>query len=597
MSALPFIPRNTRWTARTWLTALVAPVIALSVTYLLTVAALALVPSVADLMKQEGMSNEESMMAAGLVETLQSYLPYVWQTAFLHLVAGLGAPIVVSLKMAVGYSFGGAAEEQVALDGSLWAMPLTLTVIIAAVISWAHRREGRKIRNSQPLVWLPALLSGAVTGLIALGLSLPHFIDVAAKNISLSELSDLMGGGDLGDLTPTIDLSLFVSPNTAIALIGGFAIGFFAAALGRLSSAPAKRNTYHLTSIPTFGPTAVQAMRVTFATLLAGILISGAYLTIYALSKLDGAPASILFGAFPFFVNVGIVGMIGTLGGSGEAMANAAGSADKAGGLIFEDFPWNVQVPMALLMVAIVVAGGIWWARTRDPRFERTGVGHLFVPSFFLVAGTAAVAANRLALSGTASMPGESESAAISIQLSWLSLLWFLGMGTLVEAIATVSMPRSPFIQAPPYPGMPHPMPQSPLPQAAFQPNGPQAAYAGGQASSPWQGQAVAPARRPNQPDAGLSTQHIAAPPRASMPDVRSSQPTHWDKQAGAPVQPPNQPESGAITEHISPHNPQAVSKDSEPERQQASTQQLPIEPDTSTSKDSDSAFREGATE
>ena len=107
----------------------------------------------------------------------------------------------------------------------------------------------------------------------------------------------------------------------------------------------------------------------------------------------------------------------------------------------------------------------------------------------------------------------------------------------------------------------------------------------------------MAPARRPNQPDAGLSTQHIAAPPRASMPDVRSSQPTHWDKQAGAPVQPPNQPESGAITEHISPHNPQAVSKDSEPERQQASTQQLPIEPDTSTSKDSDSAFREGATE
>ena len=520
MSALPFIPRNTRWTARTWLTALVAPVIALSVTYLLTVAALALVPSVADLMKQEGMSNEESMMAAGLVETLQSYLPNVWQTAFLHLVAGLGAPIVLSLKMAVGYSFGGAAEEQVALDGSLWAMPLTLTVIIAAVISWAHRREGRKIRNSQPLVWLPALLSGAVTGLIALGLSLPHFIDVAAKNISLSELSDLMGGGDLGDLTPTIDLSLFVSPNTAIALIGGFAIGFFAAALGRLSSAPAKRNTYHLTSIPTFGPTAVQAMRVTFATLLAGILISGAYLTIYALSKLDGAPASILFGAFPFFVNVGIVGMIGALGGSGEAMANAAGSADKAGGLIFEDFPWNVQVPMALLMVAIVVAGGIWWARTRDPRFERTGVGHLFVPSFFLVAGTAAVAANRLALSGTASMPGESESAAISIQLSWLSLLWFLGMGILVEVIATVSRPTSPFVQAPPYQG-PHPMFQGPLPQAALEPSGPQPTYVGGQAPAPWPDQVSVPTQpfsqsAPGQLRPNVNTQQVPNPSKDS---------------------------------------------------------------------------------
>ncbi|MGO1590450.1 MAG: hypothetical protein ACTHW1_02155 [Ancrocorticia sp.] len=442
MTAYPFIPRNTRFSGRTWLTALLVPICALLIAYLLTVVSLALLPNLMDLLEMDDSMDDMGLMLEDAVASATADLPGIWQRAFLILVASLGVPITLAAQMSVSIGYPGIPDEQATMDASMWAMPLTLTVIIASTIVWAHRREGRRIRNSQPLVWLPALISGAVTGLVGVLLTLPKFVDVSIDQLDLSDLMGSIGApSDTADIAPTLSASLTVGPSAVYALLGGFAVGFLAAALGRLSSVPAKRELYAVSSIPTLGPTVVQAIRITLGTILGGTIISGAYLTTYALFNLDGAPASIIFALFPFFINLGLIGMIGALGGSGSAVIDVMDEYDSASGLLFESASWYIQVPMALLIIAIVIGAGLKWARTRDPRFERNVLGHFFLPVFFLLAGTCAIALNQLAMSLSADMSGEAASATISAQVSWTGLLWYLGMGLIIEGIATISRP------------------------------------------------------------------------------------------------------------------------------------------------------------
>lgn len=517
MSVPMIIPRNTRFSGRTWLTTILAPIIALVVTYLLTVVSLALLPSLTDLAGQEGLPDEVDEIGTMLLDNLQANVPTVWESAFLMLVTALATPIAMTMTMGMNYPFGGIPEEQVSVEATLWAMPLMLTVIIALVIAWAHRREGRKIRNSQPMVWLPALVTGAVTAVAGLLLALPNIIDVSLNDFSLTESLGSEIPGDTENFDIALDLSLVVSSNAAMALAGGFVIGFAAAAIGRLASAPAKRDTYHLSSIPTLGPTAVQAIRVTLGTLLAITLVSGIYLTAYALFKLEDVPASILFAVFPYFVNVGIVGVIGALGGSGSAIiSEGQGMSETDSGILFTDAPWNVQVPMVLLIVLIVGLAGIWWARTRDPRFERNFLGHCFVPVSFLVAGTLTIVANRLAMSASAKFGPDSESISATVQLSWLSILWFTAMGVLIELIATVSRPSG--HPAPIYP----PAPAYPVGQAyPGYPGGP--GYPAPQA--PVQTQAQAPAQGPIQSQVPVQPPAQQAPMPPNQTQVQPAQP------------------------------------------------------------------------
>lgn len=473
MSTQPFIPLNMRFSPRTWLTSVLTPIIALIVAYLVALISLALLPNLTDLANSGEISGAPVPpdLTAGL-EELSGNFPGVWEWAFVLLISALGAPLQLLLDLSMDLGFGDSSAESANMEVSLWIVPLMLTVLIAAVIYWAHRREGRKIRNSQTLVWVPALVSGVVTGLLGLLLSLPRFI-----NLSAADIADMVDPtNDLGEFGASLDFSLVLQSSHLGAIAGGFAIGFLAAALGRMSTVPAKRNLYSVSSRPTPGPTLIQAVRVTLGTILAATLVAGIYLAVYAMISADGdVPRSLFFAAVPFLINIGLIGLIGSLGGSGVGMSNLD-SPDSMGGRLFDGAPWNVQVPIAILMVIIVVLGGIWWARTRDPRYERNGIMHAIVPVAFLIIGAVATAVNKVSLGFSLTAPGESENGTVYLQISWLALLWYLAMGLIVEAIATVSRPRSvtpgagwapPQFQGPGYPGAVPPQ-QAGVPQGGF---------------------------------------------------------------------------------------------------------------------------------
>lgn len=460
-----YIPRAIRMRGQTWLIAALCPLVALLVAYLVALLSLVLGPSLEQLAQAAG---EDISPLSSVLPGLLDGVPSTAISALVLTLLGLAAPMSMTVKLITDLGF------PFSFHVSLWMVPLTLTLVTALVIFLLHRRECRGISQSGFMVAIPALISGAVLAAIAGVASLFTTINLSVSPQLLSTF-----GEDFG-------LETSMSLSALWLVLGAFALGFLPAALARLNAIRPRRTTYVYTSLPSQAHAFAHALRTSFLVLIGAVLATGVYMTVYALFKLDGAPATILFYAVPFVVNIGIVCLFGSIGGLGVVTTNTPSDfgadipvpADETlRGLIFDGAPWTIWI-MAILVVSSFVLGAIYWGRTRDPRTERGVLSWLALPISFIVAGSVAMALNMLVVSGA--IFGETMS--VVVRLSWLDVLWIIGIGIIMEVISRFARPRGPlsaeqFIpgiyqgygqavpaQAPPFQPMPgHMMPAQPM--------------------------------------------------------------------------------------------------------------------------------------
>ena len=441
------IPRNTRISGRTWLTSVLAPLVGVAVAYLLVWVSLLLTPNLQELVEASGEGGPGGAQIATMANDWFEGVPNMATSALILLAMGFLAPISATVSVVTEFGF------PIPIQIFLWSTPLTVTVIVAVIVFSMHRRDCRKVSQAAPALWIPALLSAAV--LAALGLLAALF----AKTHVVFSPPPEAGVSDVQDITATSQV------NIAWLLGAAFAIGLLTALLGRLNAIPARRATYAFTSAPTYTPSIAHGLRVSFGILLLSVIATGIYITIYMLMKLeDGVPASILFYALPFFVNIGLLTTLGSLGALGVAVMRVPGELAAAGDptgmagnedireMLFRDAPWTIWI-MAALVALSVILGGVYWARTRDPRRERGAVSWLILPVSFTAIGALAIATNMMLFS--ASVMGEQVQ--LTARLSWFTLAWFFALGLIAEIVARIARPKAPLPPAysgnPQYPG------------------------------------------------------------------------------------------------------------------------------------------------
>ncbi|MFT0847436.1 hypothetical protein VR010_06730 [Actinomycetaceae bacterium L2_0104] len=490
------IPRNSRISGRTLLTSVLAPIVGVAVAYLLVWVSLLLTPSLQELVEASGQGGPGGAEIASMVNDWFEGVPNMATSALILLAMGFLAPISATVSVVTEFGF------PIPIQMFLWSTPLTVTVIVAVIVFSMHRRDCRKVSQAAPALWIPALLSGAV--LTGLGLLAALF----AKTRVVFSPPPEAGISDIQDVTITSQI------NIAWLLGAAFAIGLLAALLGRLNAIPARRATYALTSAPNYTPSIAHGIRVSFGILLLSVISTGIYIMIYMLLKLeDGVPASILFSALPFFVNIGLLTTLGSLGALGVATMRVPGDIAAAGDptgmagnqdireLLFQDAPWTIWIMAAFVALSIII-GGVYWARTRDPRRERGAVSWLILPLSFTAVGALALATNMLVFSG--SVMGEEVQ--LTARLSWFSLAWFFAMGLIAEIVARIARPKAPL--PPTYSGNPQ------FPGAAGGPQYP--------VGSPYQGAAAGqPSPYPATPQYAPGQQYPGGPQfQASAPDA-----------------------------------------------------------------------------
>lgn len=474
-----YIPRATRMRGQTWLIAVLAPVVALLVTYVVALLSLVLGPSLEQLAQAAG---EELPPLSTVLPSLIDGVPNTAVSALILTLLGLAAPMSMTVKLITDLGF------PFSFHVSLWMVPLTLTLVMALVVFLLHRKECRGISQSGFMVAIPALVSGAVLAVIAGVASLFTTIDISVSPQLLSTL-----GEDFG-------LEISMSLNALWLILGAFALGFLPAALARLNAIRPRRTTYAYTSLPSQAHAFAHALRTSFLVFIGAVLATGVYMTVYALFKLDGAPANILFYALPFLINLGIACLFGSLGGFGVVAMHApsdlggdvpAPENETMRALIFDGAPWTIWI-MAILVIASFVLGAIYWGRTRDPRTEHGILSWVALPISFTAAGLAAMALNMLVISG--SVFGETIS--VVVRLSWLDALWVIGIGIVMELISRFAQPKGPLSPEQLIPGIYQgsgqaapaqepsfqPVPGQPMPGAPVAGNAP---YYGGMPQAP----------------------------------------------------------------------------------------------------------------
>lgn len=432
-----YIPRATRMRGRTWLIAALSPVLALLMTYLVALFCLLLGPSLEQLAQAAG---EEIPPLSTVLPSLIDGVPSTAVSALVLTLLGLAAPISMTVKLTTDFGF------PFSFHVSLWMVPLTLTLVMALVVFLLHRKECRGISQSGVMVAVPSLVSGAVLAAIAAVASLFTTIDMSVSPQLLSTF-----GEDFG-------LETSMSLHATWLVLGAFALGFLPAALARLNAIRPRRTTYVYTSLPSHTHAFAHALRTSLIVFLGAALATGLYVAVYALFKLDGVPASILVYGLPFLVNLGIACVFGSMGGFGVVTMNAP--SDLGGGipgvenetmraLIFDGAPWTIWI-MVIFVISAFVLGAVYWGRTRDPRTEHGILSWLALPVTFSAVGFAAVALNMLVMGG--SVLGETIS--VMVRLSWLDMLWVIGIAILMEIISRFARPKGPLSPEQLLPGM-----------------------------------------------------------------------------------------------------------------------------------------------
>ena len=447
-----YIPRNSRMSGRTWLISVLAPLVALLVAYLVALVSLLAAPSGQELLEASGEPMGGTAFPSDISDMVDG-VPNTPLIALILLTMGLIAPAKATVSVITEFGF------PLPIQMSVLAVPLTLTVLMGIVVFVMHRRNCRRVSQSPLLLWLPAVISALVLAGAALIL-----VQFTSTRITLN-LPEEAGVSEIYGINMTSQLDIVWLVPAALA------IGLIATLLGRLNAIPARRNTYTSTSLPNHTPSIAHALRVSFGVLLFSVLATGIYMTIYALVKMeDGVPLRIAFYALPYLINLGLVTTLSSLGGFGVMTMHAPGelAASDPTGLsgyekvreqIFQDAPWTVWI-MAVFVVLAIVVGGIYWARSRDPRRERGFVSWIVLPLSFTLMGTVAIALNMLMFSG--SMLGEQMD--LTMRMSWLNVAWFVAMGVAMEIVARIFRPKSTVLQDPPrHPGPPpvagHPSP------------------------------------------------------------------------------------------------------------------------------------------
>ncbi|MFT3943606.1 MAG: hypothetical protein QM705_07260 [Ancrocorticia sp.] len=421
-----YIPRATRMRGRTWIVAVLSPFVALLVTYLVALLSLSLGPSLEQLAQAVG---EDIPPLSTALPGLGEGGPSIAFSTLILTLAALAAPLSISVTLNSDLGF------PLSLQASLWAVPLTLTLVAALVMFLLHRNECRGISQAGFMVALPALLSGVILAAGAAVASLFTTINTSAS----SDLFPILGGDLTFETSTSLDATWLV--------VGAFVLGFFPAALARLNAIRPRRSTYVYTSLPSHAHAFGHALRTSFTVVVGAALATGAYLAVYALFNLDGLPATTLFYGLPFLVNMGIACIFGAIGGLGVVTVKAPSELGIPGGpenetirtLIFDGAPWTIWV-MAAFVVPAFVMGALYWGRTRDPRTERGFLSWLALPLSFTCVGFLAIALNMLVAGG--SFFGE--TLAVMVRLSWLDLLWIIGIGILMEIISRFTRPKGP---------------------------------------------------------------------------------------------------------------------------------------------------------
>ena len=542
------IPRNRRLSGRTWLVAVLAPLVGLLVAYLIALISLLVAPSAQEIMSLSDGALEGAPTTPDVTDWIEG-APSTALSALILLVMGLIAPIRATVSVITEFGF------PIPIQISLVAIPLTLTVTVAVVIFFMHRRSCRRISQSPLLLWLPALISAGVlagAALILAQFTKTRIIFTPPAEAGITEIHGV-------NMTSELDLAWLA--------LAALAIGLLASFLGRLNAIPARRAAYASTSVPNLTPSIAHGLRVSFGVLVLSVLSTGVYMTIYALVKMEeDVPLRIVFYVLPYLVNLGVVTTLSSLGGLGVMTMRApsqittqdpTGLSDyeRVREQIFQGAPWTVWI-MAVLVVLAVVIGGIHWARTRDPRRERGLVSWLILPLSFTLFGAAAIAANMLVFFGSAI----GEEVDLTMRMSWLNLGWFFAMGLVTEIVARIARPRIPALTTPSnYPG--------PAPVAGYpaQPAAPGVSYA---AAFP-AGQGPAPAHTPLGSNPGVPAQSFAGPAQqpAPQPQVHPQSPPAPQPQTytqpplpqAHPQSPPAQPpQTHAQPQQVHPQSPPA---------------------------------------
>ncbi len=423
-----YIPRATRMRSQTWLVAVLSPFVALLVTYLVTLLSLSLGPSLEQLAQRLG---AEIPLLSTILPDISDGAPSMAVSALVLTLLGLATPMSVTIKLVSDLGF------PLSFQTSIWVVPLTLTLVGALVVFLAHRKECRGVSQAGFMVILPALLSGAVLAVAAGVASLFTTINMGVSPQLLSMLGEGLG------------LEISAKFDALWLILGAFALGFFPAALARLNAIRPRRTTYVYTSLPSHTHAFAHALRTSFTVLIGAALATGLHMTVYLLFKLDGVPASSLFSSLPFLVNLGIACIFGALGGFGvvsmKTPSNFGGSIlggsenETTRALIFDGAPWTIWI-MVIFVASALVLGAIYWGHTRDPRTERGVLSWLALPVSFTCAGVLAIALNMLVIRG--SFFGETLS--VIVRLSWLDLIWVIGIGILMEITSRFTVSKGP---------------------------------------------------------------------------------------------------------------------------------------------------------
>ena len=449
--------------ARTWIVALMSPVIAVAVTFLVTLffAWLGL----------RGMGDLD-MGGVNLGDVITAPK---WAALTLLLALGGTARVVAEPNL---------------VDMSFFVPALTLTLLIGLIIYFLNQWVGRGKRNSTLLVWVSAGV------LAAIGAGLAAFMRV--------DLSP--GGAVMGQPIPP--LALQASPLfTALTCLP---LGLFAAGFGRMTTVKSTpRNRFTLTAASSI-PTYAHAVRLAFTAFILVSCISALAFGIDLMVRQDAKIAWLLL-AFPFFLTTGVMTMFGAVGASfaAEYDATGLGMGVNAQGdttfLLWDNLATAPAIVALISMVLVLVWTAYRWGRSRDPRMEFGAIAWTVMPFGFGATTAVIWGITR----GSAKMAAQGmDLASASYDLHWYLIFIGIGLGLVVEAFSRPFRTRPPETMATGY-LTPH---ASDIPHHPSVPGAP-----GGMPLHPeYPGTPVAPA--PQQPQPPVQPPMQAQPPHAPAP-------------------------------------------------------------------------------
>ncbi|EKU95644.1 hypothetical protein HMPREF9233_00431 [Actinobaculum massiliense ACS-171-V-Col2] len=411
-------PRNReRFQAATWMTAIFAPLVALALTFLVNLGSIAISRAV----------NPESFRGAeGFSNALYGALTTV---------LGLGGSVAIDVSQQ------GVTGAKI----SIYAAALTTTAIVGLALFFGHAWSGRGRRNSTFMVWIPAIISGFIlSGATALLATVTRTTVEMDPNISMS-----------------------IAPNPLICAATALPVGFLASAFGRLLSVrPTPRNRYLLTSaspVPTFSHAVslgfawyIFASTATAVVVGAGFLISSGGDEPFNLSSASERIAGLLM-LLPYFLTVGALVLAGALGASiilklttGSAV-NVIDLDEALNGLnlnqttlIGRALPIWMWITVAVLAALFIIAIGVRWGRSRDPRLQYGPLSWFIMPLSFTGVTAVIYGITRFGLKLTSPMFEGKTIAAFTATAHWYMIGIGLLVGIAIELISRLARPRAP---------------------------------------------------------------------------------------------------------------------------------------------------------